>query len=559
MAIQKNANNNNNNENNGFKTAAFGFDKNDVTMYIASLRKKMKAMEEEYEERIAQMEKEGGYVPPAPSRNEDDNSAPASISSESGGSVSSDQLEAIRAAASDFYSKKLENAKEENKELQAELDGIKEAHSKEIEAIKEEYTAKIEKTKKDLTEKFENSQKELSGKLEKSQKEHFAQVDKITRQLEAAQRENESLREQVNAYSKAGMQNNEFAENTIRTIGDALINAEKIKENAKQLASFTALAKIIAESTEQFGELLRKQEENAKQLEKINTYASAVSINTNQITEMLSEQKARLEGETEAPAYSMPKAVDVMPSYSPMQEEEADDTEVTHNVQEDIEDNKAVEESKPDIDDFTAPFGAEEETKTELKSQPVVEPDSDFDGLADLMGEEEIAVEPVSDKPGADIDFSELLADNNDDESDNIVIEALDKKPVDKGEDLGDDLYEIIIDHDEQPKKVDLGVMLDEQKKRDIEENKRVQIQPAEVDDDLASLIAAAEAAADPDIDERISNAAKKQEEAMIEAENSVKPLNSENDVFNFAFDDTDSNADDDDMSTDNFDFSSMM
>lgn len=38
----------------GFKTVAFGFDKNDVTLYIASLRKKMKAMEEEYEQKLSQ-------------------------------------------------------------------------------------------------------------------------------------------------------------------------------------------------------------------------------------------------------------------------------------------------------------------------------------------------------------------------------------------------------------------------------------------------------------------------------------------------------------------------
>ena len=40
--------------NGGFKTAAFGFDKNDVNMYIAGLRKKMKNMEEEFEQKLAQ-------------------------------------------------------------------------------------------------------------------------------------------------------------------------------------------------------------------------------------------------------------------------------------------------------------------------------------------------------------------------------------------------------------------------------------------------------------------------------------------------------------------------
>ncbi|MDE6579705.1 MAG: hypothetical protein K2K41_04145, partial [Ruminiclostridium sp.] len=38
----------------GFKTVAFGFDKNDVTLYIASLRKKMKQMEEEFEDKLSQ-------------------------------------------------------------------------------------------------------------------------------------------------------------------------------------------------------------------------------------------------------------------------------------------------------------------------------------------------------------------------------------------------------------------------------------------------------------------------------------------------------------------------
>ena len=59
MASTKNTNNSNSaasssNDAGGFKTVAFGFDKNDVTLYIASLRKKMRAMEEEFEHKLAQ-------------------------------------------------------------------------------------------------------------------------------------------------------------------------------------------------------------------------------------------------------------------------------------------------------------------------------------------------------------------------------------------------------------------------------------------------------------------------------------------------------------------------
>ena len=59
MASTKNTNNSNaaassSNDAGGFKTVAFGFDKNDVTLYIASLRKKMRAMEEEFERKLAQ-------------------------------------------------------------------------------------------------------------------------------------------------------------------------------------------------------------------------------------------------------------------------------------------------------------------------------------------------------------------------------------------------------------------------------------------------------------------------------------------------------------------------
>lgn len=56
MASNKNSNNAGSPGNDavGFRTATFGFDKNDVTMYIASLRKKMKAMEEEYENKLTQ-------------------------------------------------------------------------------------------------------------------------------------------------------------------------------------------------------------------------------------------------------------------------------------------------------------------------------------------------------------------------------------------------------------------------------------------------------------------------------------------------------------------------
>ena len=57
MASTRNSANNaggTSNDAGGFKTVAFGFDKNDVTLYIASLRKKMKAMEEDFEQKLSQ-------------------------------------------------------------------------------------------------------------------------------------------------------------------------------------------------------------------------------------------------------------------------------------------------------------------------------------------------------------------------------------------------------------------------------------------------------------------------------------------------------------------------
>lgn len=39
--------------NGGFKTVTFGFDKNDVNMYIANLRRKMKTMEEEFQQKLS--------------------------------------------------------------------------------------------------------------------------------------------------------------------------------------------------------------------------------------------------------------------------------------------------------------------------------------------------------------------------------------------------------------------------------------------------------------------------------------------------------------------------
>lgn len=52
MASNKNTNNTDL-EAGGFRTATFGFDKNDVTKYITALRKRMKSMEEEYEQKLA--------------------------------------------------------------------------------------------------------------------------------------------------------------------------------------------------------------------------------------------------------------------------------------------------------------------------------------------------------------------------------------------------------------------------------------------------------------------------------------------------------------------------
>lgn len=51
-ASKNNSNSTNADSTGGFKTVAFGFDKNDVTMYIASLRKRMKQMEEEFQDKL---------------------------------------------------------------------------------------------------------------------------------------------------------------------------------------------------------------------------------------------------------------------------------------------------------------------------------------------------------------------------------------------------------------------------------------------------------------------------------------------------------------------------
>ena len=53
--MASNKNSNNAGDAVGFRTVTFGFDKNDVTMYIANLRKKMKATEEEYAKKLAQV------------------------------------------------------------------------------------------------------------------------------------------------------------------------------------------------------------------------------------------------------------------------------------------------------------------------------------------------------------------------------------------------------------------------------------------------------------------------------------------------------------------------
>ena len=53
-SAKNNSNNNTGDATGGFKTVAFGFDKNDVTLYIASLRKKMKQMEDEFEIKLSQ-------------------------------------------------------------------------------------------------------------------------------------------------------------------------------------------------------------------------------------------------------------------------------------------------------------------------------------------------------------------------------------------------------------------------------------------------------------------------------------------------------------------------
>ena len=444
MANQKNTQTTS--ESSGFKTVAFGFDKNEVTLYIASLRKKMKALEEEYEMKIEEMGKA-----------ETTNAANASRESE-----------LARQSIENSYIEKLDKAKKENEQLNKEIERLKVA----------------------IAEK---------------------------------QNENRTLQEQLDALAANGSESDAACAQYAKTLAEATAAAATLLGNAKAL---NAILGGTSDAEDEAPAAPKAQPAKKK------------------------AEKKPIEKPVEEPAIK----IDFMPetdNFEDFGDEAAEEAEIEEEAEQAVAYDETFDELKSD--DFADLLDVEPEAPAEKAEEPAAkpaaEPSSEFADVGDLLAdEEEVRVEPISNKVEADIDFSDLLADDGEAQPEDIQIEELNRK-TEKGEDLGDDLYEILINPEEELKKADLEQMLLTKEEEDVQANHDLEIQPADIDENMAAIIAAAENAAVPELTP----------EQIEEKKADVKPISPESgDVFDFAFDDNES-SDDEDMGTDNFGCSEMM
>ena len=366
MAVQKNTTNNN--EGSGFKTVAFGFDKNDVTMYIASLRKKMKAMEESYEQKIEELSN-GIVSTPESTHREDLPSVPMTPAEET------KQLEAIRIAAEEYYSQKLEDAKNQAKQLGEEFESYKEEAAETLKHTKEGYEAKIEKIKSEYEDRLENA----ALVLENTKTDYEAKIQTIKADVAGElERENRALANELEQFKKsyAEIENSgKSSSEEFEKIQNKL--AKKEKENRTLTAQLEALKKNSNASSIINAEALKSLDEALAGI-------TLISEKSNDLFGLLSAQKAQLENSSseneanerlaaEADLFDEAVETDSSIDVAPLTAKESTEEKTQRNP------------VKPvlDISEFTAPMENDEGVKVVPKAAELK-----LEGLDELIAED---------------------------------------------------------------------------------------------------------------------------------------------------------------------------
>lgn len=532
----KNSNSAASNESGGFKTVAFGFDKNDVTMYIASLRKKMKAMEDEFEEKLAKALEN-------PTASTD---------------AMNHQKEIIRAEIEKKWEEKFNNRNEIIKEQQkqiAELESALEESNENVQSLQAQLNAATEGGDADVKAEIRAAMayvqftSEMHNIIETGQKA----LNKMESAWGGVFGELAQSNEQASVQAPQPVQSAAAREAAPVAKVEA-VSAPKPAPKAKQDAVSAAKPEKSPEP---------KPAPEAKRVEP----KPAPKPEPAPVRKPIDDFSDLLE---EEPAPAKPKARPLNNISSEFDSLLADDSEDTAQ-------SAAV--NAPKLDVSLADFGdllAEEPPAPKPKSSKAPAFGVSDKDLSEFLADEPLNTPAAPSGVKTEIvdDFDALIAKPNEDKNFRVT----ENDPNNKGYDLDTDLLSDIVYDEEAAQKADLGEMLKEQHNNELKKLEGVVVTAADPAEDGRDIIKAQNGDAfdfelkvdeapvddgrfDLTVDEeeydngKFDLSASTEENAVTEIKADKKgkepPKNKQEDMFNFSFEpDSD---DEDDMSDGGF------
>ena len=589
MASVKNNNNSTGDSTGGFKTVAFGFDKNDVTLYIASLRKKMKQMEEEFQDKLSQ-----ALENPAASNE-----------------ALKHEREVIRSEMEKMWADKLNERNIILKQQQqriSELERQINENNETIVSLKTQLSAVTSDSATDssvLSARAAKAYMQFTNLLNSMQKSITATLDKMdgtwkgefAEEIAAIENDKTAKREVqapvVNAVSapvtQATVPNTEkisekpaesvraaepvtnTAENTVSKEAEVQVKEEPKAESKPASEPITASEPELdsphvsdifnkpAFSDEGKNEL-KKEEKAAEKIPEPTLSAKAPAAPTKPAAAPMSfddffaeEEDDPLKGiiadlgDDTAPSYSEKPAVEDMPAIkdvdrpAPVKETVpdpameavnsefgdllADNDNNDNNIDDDLMGLMADVDEPAPVSKPAAPKPKAAPSKPAPKpvSKPVPKMDID-DDLSSLLADDsdDNDIKPIDNSVIATDDFADLLSGKSDDVDDDFIISGTDSKSL-KGEDLDVGLLsDMVIDSKDISTNGDLGLMIEEQERKELEQFGNMFV--TEADENNAPI--------------------------FPEEPENKKPKKNEDNPFDFSFLDAGSD-DEDDMSTD--------
>lgn len=518
--------------NGGFKTAAFGFDKNDVNMYIAGLRKKMKSMEEEFEQKLA-----SALENPAASND-----------------ALKHEREVIRAETEKIWGEKLNERNNILKQQQARINELEQElkiNKDKVESLRTQLSAATSDS---------NSDGVISARAAKAYMQFTRELRRISDSAEKTLSEMEQRwrGELIDDIQKI---ENEESKNTAP---EKVFVPDPQKREEKPFVSDIS---DIAEESVIAADIPVGSSPEEKHIKTSEVRKNQLDIDDSLLAEPVPEtpkpvpQKSAVNNDTvKKPKTAVKKAeheaiaTDKKLPAENIKPAESEAKKITPSPELAADDDIAslFADSDPDEGSYASSVPAEKPSSKTKKaatapSKPKIEVDDDLSALlADDFSD--FLVEPANNTVGADDDFEKLLTEPQKeiDQNPDIVISETEPKIV-KGEDLNADLLSnIVINHDENIG--DLGEMIREKEYAEI----------SGLDDLLVT------ASDDSDRNDGLGIAVGNIDFAMDSVDDlnekvkSASSAKKEDDPFDFSFLADESDDDEDDMSTD-VSFSGML